>query len=138
MTNFVLLYTGGGMPEGEAEQAAVMDAWNAWYAWFGNRPERLPEVLGRVDAACVAAGRPAAAVERTTAVLVELDGAVGRVTGDPEDRGVVPLSGSSEDIAAGLLRYRALGIAHLQLVLDPITCGSIERLAPILGLVRKA
>lgn len=35
MTNFVLLYTGGGMPEGEEEQAAVMAAWGAWYAGMG-------------------------------------------------------------------------------------------------------
>ena len=35
MTNFVLLYTGGGMPEGEEEQAAVMAAWGAWYESLG-------------------------------------------------------------------------------------------------------
>ena len=35
MTNFVLLYTGGGMPETEAEQAEVMGAWGAWYAGMG-------------------------------------------------------------------------------------------------------
>lgn len=35
MTNFVLIYTGGGMPEGEAAQAEVMSAWNAWYEKMG-------------------------------------------------------------------------------------------------------
>ena len=35
MTNFVLVYTGGGMPEGEEEQAAVMAAWGAWYEKLG-------------------------------------------------------------------------------------------------------
>lgn len=35
MTNFVLLYTGGGMPESEEEQAAVMGAWGAWYEGMG-------------------------------------------------------------------------------------------------------
>ena len=35
MTNFVLLYTGGGMPESEAEQAEVMGAWGAWYEKMG-------------------------------------------------------------------------------------------------------
>jgi len=35
MTNFVLLYTGGGMPESEEESAAVMDAWGAWYGRLG-------------------------------------------------------------------------------------------------------
>ena len=35
MANFVLVYTGGGMPETEAEQAAVMAAWGAWYGALG-------------------------------------------------------------------------------------------------------
>jgi hypothetical protein len=35
MTNFVLLYTGGGMPESEEESAAVMAAWGAWYGKMG-------------------------------------------------------------------------------------------------------
>jgi hypothetical protein len=35
MTNFVLLYTGGGMPESEDENAAVMAAWGAWYEGMG-------------------------------------------------------------------------------------------------------
>jgi len=36
MANFVLLYTGGGMPEDEAEQAKVMQAWMAWYEKLGS------------------------------------------------------------------------------------------------------
>jgi hypothetical protein len=35
MTKFVLLYTGGGMPESEEENAAVMAAWGAWYGELG-------------------------------------------------------------------------------------------------------
>jgi hypothetical protein len=35
MASFVLIYTGGGMPETEAEQAAVMEAWGAWYGALG-------------------------------------------------------------------------------------------------------
>ena len=35
MAKFVLLYNGGGMPETEAEQAAVMKAWEDWYAELG-------------------------------------------------------------------------------------------------------
>ncbi|MDH3260429.1 MAG: YciI family protein [Acidimicrobiia bacterium] len=35
MANYVLAYTGGGMPETEEEQAAVMAAWGAWYADLG-------------------------------------------------------------------------------------------------------
>ena len=35
MTNFVLLYTGGTIPESEEDQAAVMAAWGAWYERMG-------------------------------------------------------------------------------------------------------
>lgn len=35
MADFVLLYSGGSMPESEAESAAVLEAWNAWYGKLG-------------------------------------------------------------------------------------------------------
>jgi hypothetical protein len=35
MSNFVLVFTGGGMPESEEEQAKVMEAWGAWYDGLG-------------------------------------------------------------------------------------------------------
>ncbi|MCH9815764.1 MAG: YciI family protein [Actinomycetia bacterium] len=35
MTNYVLAYTGGGMPEGEAAVAAEMAAWGEWYRGMG-------------------------------------------------------------------------------------------------------
>jgi len=36
MAKYVLLYHGGKMPETEAEQAAVMEAWGAWYGQLGS------------------------------------------------------------------------------------------------------
>ena len=36
MANFVLLYSGGSMAESEAEQAAVMQAWGAWFGGLGS------------------------------------------------------------------------------------------------------
>ncbi len=36
MADFVLLYTGGGMPETEEEQAAVTQAWTDWYERIGS------------------------------------------------------------------------------------------------------
>ncbi|MFN8591252.1 MAG: hypothetical protein U0031_07275 [Thermomicrobiales bacterium] len=35
MANYVLAYSGGGMPESEAEQQAVMAAWGDWYQTMG-------------------------------------------------------------------------------------------------------
>src|SRR5579864_5491446 len=36
MANFLLLYSGGSMPESPAEQAAVMQAWGAWFGRLGS------------------------------------------------------------------------------------------------------
>src|SRR4029453_3071485 len=35
MADYVLLYSGGEMPEGKEEQDAVMAAWNAWFGELG-------------------------------------------------------------------------------------------------------
>ncbi len=36
MANFLLLYSGGSMPETPAEQAEVMQAWGAWFGKLGS------------------------------------------------------------------------------------------------------
>lgn len=36
MANYLLLYRGGRMPESEAEQAAVMQAWTDWFGALGS------------------------------------------------------------------------------------------------------
>jgi len=36
MAKFLLLYSGGGMPETEAEYAAVIKAWTEWYTQLGS------------------------------------------------------------------------------------------------------
>ena len=53
MANFVLLYSGGSMPESEAEQAAVMQAWTNWF--------------GRLGSALVDAGNPFTAQAKSIA-----------------------------------------------------------------------
>lgn len=35
MVNYLLLYAGGGMPETEAEQKAVMKEWETWMGKLG-------------------------------------------------------------------------------------------------------
>jgi alkanesulfonate monooxygenase SsuD/methylene tetrahydromethanopterin reductase-like flavin-dependent oxidoreductase (luciferase family) len=111
------------------------DAWNAWHAWYGNTVDGLPGVLEKVDAACADVQRDPAEVLRTTTVLVQFAGGSGRGSGDAGKRGVAPLRGAAQEIAAALRTYAQLGIRHLQLVLDPINAESIERLAPVLELL---
>src|ERR1700704_1920974 len=36
MANFLLLYSGGSMPEGEAAQKQVMEAWGQWFGKLGD------------------------------------------------------------------------------------------------------
>jgi hypothetical protein len=36
MANYLLLYSGGSMPQSEAEQAEVMQAWGAWFGSLGS------------------------------------------------------------------------------------------------------
>jgi alkanesulfonate monooxygenase SsuD/methylene tetrahydromethanopterin reductase-like flavin-dependent oxidoreductase (luciferase family) len=109
-------------------------AWNTWFADIGNRPEGLDPLRERVDAACRAAGRDPASVERTAAVLVRLAGGAGREQGAYAER-QEPLEGSPEVIAGALRGYARAGIGHVQLVLDPISAASIEALAPVLELL---
>ena len=111
--------------------AAHADGWNAWYAWFGNDLERLPALLAEVDAACAAAGRDPASLERTAALLIqlpELDGVTGYAAA-----GSRPITGSPDEIAAVLRRCANLGVAHAQIVLDPNTSEAISAMLPVLA-----
>jgi probable F420-dependent oxidoreductase len=112
-----------------------VDSWNAWYAWFGNDPARLGPMLESVDEACRAAGRDPAEVERTVSVLVGMPGGGGRQEADEKGRQSRALGGEPAEIAAGLVQFGDLGVSHVQLVVDPITLGSIEALAPVLELL---
>ena len=115
--------------------APHIDAWNAWYSATGNRPEGVAALRTRVDAAALAAGRDPAAIVRTAAVLVRLTGGRGRVQGDYAEPNEPALAGDPETIADALRAYAREGIAHVQLVLDPITLASLEELAPTLELL---
>ena len=110
-------------------------SWNAWYAWFGNRPENVAPLQEKVDAACRDVERDPSEIERTCAVLVAMTGASGRSSGDRTDHAAPPLAGSPEELAAALRAYAAAGIGHVQLVLDPNTLAAIEEFAPVLQLL---
>ena len=113
--------------------AAYMDQWNGWYAWYGNNLAGLPELLEKLERACEGVGRDSTEVEKTVAVLATLPGGEGRIHGDAQHEGKDPLAGSPAEIADVLGRYAGLGIAHVQMVLDPITAESIEWFADVLS-----
>ncbi|HYN48735.1 MAG TPA: hypothetical protein VER83_07690, partial [Candidatus Nanopelagicales bacterium] len=113
--------------------APHVDAWNAWFDAFGNRPAGIAPLREQVDAAARAAGRDPAEIERSVAVLVRLPGGRGRAQGHTAHDGVPPVTGSPAEIATTLRAFAAEGIAHVQLVVDPITMASLEALAPVLA-----
>lgn len=110
-----------------------VDSWNAWYADTGNRPDGVPALREKVDAACAAVGRDPAAIERTVAVQVRVRRGTGRFMGDTAPtQAVEPLAGSPAEIAAGLAAYAEVGIGQVQVVLDPIDRPAVEELAQAL------
>ena len=112
-----------------------VDMWNGWHAWYGNTPEGLAPMLGAVDSTCLDVGRDPAEVARTVAIMIEAPGGTGRIYGDSEHEGSNAISGSPEEIAAGLRSFAGTGLHHVQLVVDPITVESIEWLGNALGLL---
>jgi alkanesulfonate monooxygenase SsuD/methylene tetrahydromethanopterin reductase-like flavin-dependent oxidoreductase (luciferase family) len=110
-----------------------VDSWNSWFADTGNRPDGVPALRERVDAACRDLGRNPADVERTVAVLVELPGGSGRIQGGYSKEAPEPMTGSPAEMAEVLRGYAREGIGHVQLVLDPITVESIRALEPVLA-----
>jgi alkanesulfonate monooxygenase SsuD/methylene tetrahydromethanopterin reductase-like flavin-dependent oxidoreductase (luciferase family) len=113
-----------------------VQAWNAWFTWFGNTVEGYRALRDKIDAACRAAGREPADVERTLALLVGFPGAQGRSLGDLKDPDVKPIPSDPATLAAALRAFEAEGVAHVQLVLDPINAETIAGLAPMLKELR--
>lgn len=110
-----------------------VDAWNAWWAWFGNTLEGYLPLRDMVDTACGEVGRDPADVERTVALLVGFDRGVGRAAGDAGDVQAPPLPGDDPAaLAETLAAFGDAGVGHIQLVLDPITVESIAALEPTL------
>jgi len=130
------ILVGSSGPRMLAATLPYADAWNAWYADTGNRPEGVARLRTLVDEAAAAVGRDPAAIERTVAVQVRMPGGSGRIMGDQDPRMTVPpLEGSPEVMAEGLRAYAREGIGHVQLVVDPITEASVAALVPVLELL---
>ena len=110
-----------------------VDAWNVWWSDYGNTPGGFAAVRDRVDEAAVQAGRMPGEVAATAAVLVSLPGGTGRLMGDVSSGPVRPVQGSPADISGHLEAMAGAGATHLQLVVDPITMGSIEMLGDVLA-----
>ena len=98
--------------------APYVDAWNIWFADYGNEPARLGPWLDRLRAAERDAGRRPGEIERTVAVLVQLGA-------EPTRRNSLNPIGGLAALHDTLDQLADLGVGHVQLVLDPITVASV-------------
>jgi alkanesulfonate monooxygenase SsuD/methylene tetrahydromethanopterin reductase-like flavin-dependent oxidoreductase (luciferase family) len=106
--------------------------WNTWYASYGNRPEGLEPLLEGLARACADVGRDPDEIEKTAAVYVQLPRGQGREAGSSERPAVTPIL--AEALPEALGELEEMGIAHIQVVLDPIDVAGVEELAGIVGI----
>ena len=111
--------------------ARYADLWNVYFSTTRNSPETIPALREKVDAACHEAGRDPATLGRTVAAYVDFTD----TPGGPQSfngSGAPALTGTPDEIAAGLRAYAAEGISHVQVHVLPMTATGIERFAPVL------
>jgi len=101
------------------------DLWNVWFSQTGNDLERLKALMRQVDAACEAAGRDPATLQKTAAVQVEIG------PHEPSAMSAPPLRGSHEELANQLRGYASAGVSHVQLWIEPNTVAGYEAFALI-------
>jgi probable F420-dependent oxidoreductase len=108
-----------------------VDGWNVWFDQFQNDPARFADLVTGVEKAAAEVGRDPAELQASAALLLQF--------GDrPLRHSRNAVTGSPNRMAEAIVRLHEAGAAHIQLVLDPITLESIDRLAPVLEHVQKA
>jgi len=100
------IWLGAAGPRGLALTGRLADGWIPFLRFAG--PERIPELLDRIRAASVAAGRPADAVRAVYSVPVRLDPRARRTAG--------VVAGSAADIVEQLHGFTELGFTGFDLM----------------------
>ena len=108
------------------------DAWNIWWTNTGNTAAGVAPYARLVDEACMAIGRDPGEIMKTATTLV----AIGPER--PAPQGVTPLAGTSAEIAAGIRAYADVGVAHVQVRLQPNVPDSWERFGAVLDELDRA
>lgn len=105
--------------------------WNAWLCGGESAASRVPDLRETVDAACAGVDRDPAEIERSVSIIVDPSGRH-EVPASMDPDTAKPLTGSPEEIAAGLKAFADEGIRHLQFYLVPNTLETLERFHKVL------
>jgi len=108
-----------------------VDAWNTWWADYGNSAEGFAALNERISGAARDAGRAPRQIQRSACVLVAPRGPAGERPAAPE---APPVAGPPERIAAHLRELADAGAGEAILVADPIDERSIRELAEAVAL----
>ena len=100
------------------------DAWNT--CWLG-QPTKLAERRAELEAACATVGRDPATLEVTVGINVAVP-ELGEPAAPDHDPDTV-LTGSADEIAAGLRVYADLGVGHAICALTPNNAAGLDRFA---------
>jgi probable F420-dependent oxidoreductase len=115
---------GAGGPRMLRLTAELADAWDG-----GMTPvDEAHEILGKVDAACRAAGRDPRTLQRSLEALVCT---IPEAADEPPEKN--ELRGTPEELAAELLRYAPLGIDHLVITTNPQTVDGVRAFRPVIA-----
>jgi probable F420-dependent oxidoreductase len=109
-----------------------VDAWNTWYADYGNTPDGFRALNDRVTELAEDAGRASSEVIRSACTLVVIDRDARE---RPVDEHVVPLEGPAAIVADGIRALAEAGADEAILVLSPITERSIRSMGEVLTLL---
>ena len=93
-----------------------VDAWNSWYAWYGNSPQGFAKLSAKVEGD----------IRRSACVLVAVDGGTGERPPEIESPHV-----DAHRLAEHLAELADAGADEAILVLDPITERSVIRVAEL-------
>jgi alkanesulfonate monooxygenase SsuD/methylene tetrahydromethanopterin reductase-like flavin-dependent oxidoreductase (luciferase family) len=112
----------------------------AWNSDWTHRPDEIPPLRERVDAACLDVGRDPSTLERTAGVVLDLPIREPGRDGRASVRGATapgvdasrPMSGTQEKMAALLRGYQAEGISHVQAWIDPSDLAGLDWFAGVL------
>jgi probable F420-dependent oxidoreductase len=129
------LMIGSNGPRMLAATLREVAAWNTWYASYGNRPDRLVELIGEVESATRAVGRDPQTLRRSVCVLVRTDPSS---TERPLGEELPPVEGSPDEIVQQLAAFAAAGANEIIVIANPINERSVREIGALLPELRRA
>lgn len=112
------------------------DAWNL--AWFGLPDERLARVRAELTEACERVGRDPATLAITVGITVRYPAATAAGAAAADAPTSPALTGTPDEVAAGLVAHAEAGADHVIAVLEPCTPETLTAFADAVARFRAA